>query len=135
MRILMTWEISGIPPEHSQNSLPPIPLGTPLFQKWLRRGPLRDGHLTPSSTESIFDYEHIHTWESGQVSHKRVLALLGPKSPQLEMAKTLRKPVFALPGCQQISAPFVWYFGDPHYACIEGFDIARFRISSCHCLH
>ena len=42
-------------PEHFQNSLPPVRLGTPPFQKWFRRGPLRAGHGIPSSTEGISD--------------------------------------------------------------------------------
>ena len=42
-------------------------------------------------------------WESAKVSHKRVFALLTPELPHLEMAQMLQKPVFALPGCQQIS--------------------------------
>ena len=42
-------------------------------------------------------------WESARVSHKRVLALLTPEIPQLEMARVLQKPVFALPGCQRMS--------------------------------
>ena len=34
-------------------SSPPIRLGTPLFQKWFRRGPLRAGHGILSSTGGI----------------------------------------------------------------------------------
>ena len=41
--------------------------------------------------------------ESAKVSHKRAFALLRGEKPQLEMAKVRQKPVFALPGCQQIS--------------------------------
>ena len=37
-------------PEHFQNSLPPVRLGAPLFQKWFRTGPLRACHGIPSST-------------------------------------------------------------------------------------
>ena len=39
-------------------------------------------------------------WESTKASHKRVfhcLPLMAPENPQLEMAKALQKPVFALP--------------------------------------
>ena len=42
-------------PEHFQNSLPPVQLGVPLFQKWFQRGPLRAGHGIPSNTEGISD--------------------------------------------------------------------------------
>ena len=42
-------------------------------------------------------------WESAKVSHRRVFALLTPEIPHLEMAQMLQKPVFALPGCQQMS--------------------------------
>ena len=36
---------------------PPVRLGTPLFQKWFRRGPLRAGHGIPSSTGGISELE------------------------------------------------------------------------------
>ena len=41
-------------PEHFQNSLPPqYGWGRLFFQKWFRRGPLRAGHATPSSTGGV----------------------------------------------------------------------------------
>ena len=42
-------------------------------------------------------------WESAKVLHKRVFALLAPENMHLEMSQMLQKPVFALPGCQQMS--------------------------------
>ena len=42
-------------------------------------------------------------WESANVLHKRVFALLRGEKTQLDMAEVLQEPVFALPGCQQIS--------------------------------
>ena len=42
-------------------------------------------------------------WESAQVSHKRVFALLTTEKAPLDMAKMLQKPVFALLGCQRMS--------------------------------
>ena len=46
-------------PEHFQNSLPSVRLGTPLFQNWFQRGPLRAGHGIPSSTEGISDLKEF----------------------------------------------------------------------------
>ena len=46
---------------------------------------------------------HETNWESAKVSHKRVFALLTPEICGYEMAQMLRKPVFALPGCQRMS--------------------------------
>ena len=43
-------------------------------------------------------------WGSSKVSHKRVFALLTPEIRGYEMAQILQKPVFALPGCQRMSA-------------------------------
>ena len=42
-------------------------------------------------------------WESAKVSHRRVFALLTPEIHSYEMAQMVQKPVFALPGCQQMS--------------------------------
>ena len=38
----------------------------------------------------------------GILRQKDVRAIAGGQKSQLEMAKVLQKPVFALPGCQQI---------------------------------
>ena len=42
-------------------------------------------------------------WDNSKVSHQRVFALLRGEKPQLEMAKVLRKPVFALPGGRAVN--------------------------------
>ena len=42
-------------------------------------------------------------WESTEVSHKRVFALLTPEIRSYRMAQMLQKPVFALLGCQRMS--------------------------------
>ena len=41
--------------------------------------------------------------ERQSIAHKRVFARLAPEKPQLETAKLLQKPLFALPDCQPIS--------------------------------
>ena len=53
------------------------------------------GFLDPSAFCDI--------WESAKVSRKRVFALLRGEKPRLNVAKVMQEPVFALPGCQQIS--------------------------------
>ena len=60
-----------------------------LFRFW--KISIRDGHF------------QARIWVSAKVSHKRVFALLTPEIHSYEMAQTLQKPVFALPGCQQMS--------------------------------
>ena len=53
-------------PEHFQNSLPPSTAGdASFFQKWLRRGPLRAGHGTPSSTGCISEMRVPQTSDPG----------------------------------------------------------------------
>ena len=46
---------------------------------------------------------HSFLWDGAKVSHERVFALLTPEVHSYEMAQMLQKPVFALPGCQQVS--------------------------------
>ena len=41
--------------------------------------------------------------ESAKVSRKRVFALLTPEIHSCVIAQMVRKPVFALPGCQRMS--------------------------------
>ena len=68
-------------PEHFQNSLPPVQLGTPLFQKWFRRGPLRAGHGIPSSTEGISDHCKASCPRSSKNTCQTIFLVLWPPFP------------------------------------------------------